>query len=465
MRQIISSVIILTLLIFTIALQAQFIKGTIVDNPADKVYLYEIVFGKPALIDSAEVRADDSFVFTTTDSLPAGMYQISAPGMQSVDIIVNGYPVIFHTHAWAVTDSMVVKSSLDTRLFYQVISEEREFQKKNSALSQLIRLYVDEPEKREFRRLLQSESDSLGRVRMQRQQHLAETHPNSFMAVLLQNSWRPAFTQDDRTRYEDENAFLRDHYFDNLNLNQPMLLRSNILPNKINDYITLFNAKSDQTFIAAIDRIALKMSENKRIHQYTLEYLLQSFAETDYDDVFFYISSLYEAEHGCLNENLDFDLETEKRIRQNLQPGKTAPEIRLENPDGQLVSLHDVDADYTLVIFWASWCSHCVNALPEIDRLYKTYKEEGLNVYAVSLDREKLEWISTIESQAPDWIHVSELQGWEGDYNTTYHIRGTPTYYLLDDDKKIIAKPGSVDQIEAKLQAVLESTFQSESGG
>ncbi len=465
MRNGISLIIVLTLLILAGALQAQFIKGTVVDNPADKVYLHEIVFGKPALIDSAEVRADDSFVFTTADSLPAGMYQISAAGMQSIDIIVNGYPVIFHTHVWAVVDSMRVKSSLDTRLYYQLIGEEREFQKKNSALSQLIRLYADESEKSEFCRLLQSESDSLGRLRIQRQEHLANTYPNSFIAVLLQNSRPPGFTQDFQNQYRDENAFLRDHYFDNLNLNQLMLLRSNILPNKINEYINLYNVKTEREFIAAIDCIVLKMSKNKRIHQYTLEYLLQSFAETDYDDVFFYISSLYEAEHGCLNENLDFDLKTEKRIRQNLQPGKTAPEIRLENPDGQLISLHDVDADYTLLMFWASWCSHCVNTLPEVDRLYKTHKEEGLNVYAVSLDREKFEWISTIESQAPDWIHVSELQGWEGEYNTTYHIRGTPTYYLLDDDKKIIAKPVSPDQIEVKLQAVLESTSQSESGG
>ncbi len=465
MRNGIASVIILTVLLFSGALQAQFIKGTVVDIAADKVYLHEVVFGETTLIDSAEVRADDSFIFNASDSLPPGMYQIRAPRMQSITILVNNYPVIFHTHTWAVADSMTVKSSLDTRLYYRLIVKESEFQRKNSALSQLIRLYAGEPEKSEFRRLLQSESDSLGRVRLRWQQQLAESYSNTFVAVLLQNSWRPAFTRDYQSQYKDENAFLRAHYFDNLNLNQPMLIRSNILPNKINDYINLFNAKTDQEFIAAIDRIAVKMSENRRIHQYTLEYLLQRFAETDYDDAFFYISSLYEAEHGCLNENLDFDLETEKRIRQNLQPGKTAPEIRLENPKGEQVSLHEVDADYTLVMFWASWCSHCVNALPEIDRLYQTYKEDGLKLYAVSLDREKVEWIGAVQSQAPAWIHVSELQGWEGAYNTTYNVRGTPTYYLLDSDKKIIAKLASPDRIEARLQAELGSTSQSESGG
>lgn len=126
--------------------------------------------------------------------------------------------------------------------------------------------------------------------------------------------------------------------------------------------------------------------------------------------------------------------------------GNTAPDIRLPDYKGVLVSLTSLRGKVVLIDFWASWCAPCVKEQPELAELYKQYKGsvfnngKGFEIYGVSLDNKKAEWESTIKKNNISWIQVSDLKFWTSPVAKTYHIQALPFNVLVDGNGVIIAK-------------------------
>lgn len=67
---------------------------------------------------------------------------------------------------------------------------------------------------------------------------------------------------------------------------------------------------------------------------------------------------------------------------------KTAPNYELKSLDGGKVSLEDaLKNGPVLVNFWASWCTPCKEEMPELNELYEKYKDKGLSMHAISIDK------------------------------------------------------------------------------
>ena len=80
---------------------------------------------------------------------------------------------------------------------------------------------------------------------------------------------------------------------------------------------------------------------------------------------------------------------------------------------GSMVKLSNITAEKTLIIFYASWCPHCKDMLPQIYELYKNQKEKKFEVLAVSIDTSKTDWLNFIKTNKLDWLNVSDLKGWK----------------------------------------------------
>ena len=139
----------------------------------------------------------------------------------------------------------------------------------------------------------------------------------------------------------------------------------------------------------------------------------------------------------------------------NLQIGKTAPDISLPNPDGQVVSLSSLRGKVVLVDFWAQWCRPCRMENPNIVEAYHKFKDKGFEVYGVSLDRSKDKWLQGIEEDGLVWTHVSDLKYWQSEAAKTYNINAIPASFLLDRDGKIIARNLRGQSLHQKLKEVL----------
>jgi thiol-disulfide isomerase/thioredoxin len=149
------------------------------------------------------------------------------------------------------------------------------------------------------------------------------------------------------------------------------------------------------------------------------------------------------------------------------QCGSRIPNIILPGLDqNEWVSLYDVKSKYTAVIIWESTCGHCKKELPKYRDIYADWKDKGLEIFAIGNDFDPAPWIEYVNEKGyNDWINVSDnplvnaqdsasVLIYNGtttlkslNFRTTFDVFATPKVFLLDEDKRILAKQIGADQM------------------
>jgi len=135
--------------------------------------------------------------------------------------------------------------------------------------------------------------------------------------------------------------------------------------------------------------------------------------------------------------------------------GGVAPEIKLNGPDGKPVSLHSLRGKVVLIDFWASWCGPCRRENPNVVKMYQKYKDQGFEIFGVSLDNDVNRWKAAIQSDGLSWYHGSDLMGWKSKPAQIYQVHSIPATFLLDKEGKIIAKGLRGPELEAAVANAL----------
>jgi thiol-disulfide isomerase/thioredoxin len=137
--------------------------------------------------------------------------------------------------------------------------------------------------------------------------------------------------------------------------------------------------------------------------------------------------------------------------------GSEVPEISLPTPKGEIVKLSSTRGKIVLLDFWASWCGPCRRENPNLVKAYNLYKNRGFQIFQVSLDKTKDEWVNGIETDnLGQWIHVSDLKYWNSLVVPLFKIESIPFNILLDKDGRAIAKNLRGDQLLQKLSEIIK---------
>ncbi|HSV87391.1 MAG TPA: TlpA disulfide reductase family protein [Bacteroidales bacterium] len=150
------------------------------------------------------------------------------------------------------------------------------------------------------------------------------------------------------------------------------------------------------------------------------------------------------------------DEEHRQNVEERLAAGNIAPEIALPNPSGEIISLSSLRGNIVLIDFWAAWCNPCRQANPKLRELYDRYRNKGFEIYGISLDRNREQWLRGIEEDRINWIQVSDLRFWNSPVVSLYNVEAIPYNVLIDRDGKIIASGLSVAQLEEILSQRLK---------
>ena len=132
----------------------------------------------------------------------------------------------------------------------------------------------------------------------------------------------------------------------------------------------------------------------------------------------------------------------EKKVNKikSVSIGSVAPEIILSDTTGKDVALSSLRGKYVLLDFWAGWCGPCRMENPNILKNYLKYKDKGFEIYQVSLDRSRSDWVNAIKKDNLIWYNVSDLKYFQSEAATIYNIDRIPKGFLLDPNGVIIAK-------------------------
>ncbi|MFK7757592.1 MAG: thioredoxin-like domain-containing protein [Flavobacteriales bacterium] len=143
------------------------------------------------------------------------------------------------------------------------------------------------------------------------------------------------------------------------------------------------------------------------------------------------------------------------RVAKSPDIGKVAPNIVLDDPNGNEITLYELRGKTVLVDFWASWCGPCRRENPNVVNAYKKYHDAGFEVLSVSLDNNKDKWVKAIEEDGLIWsTHVSDLLKWDTPYKEKYGFSGIPHAVLVDTGGTIIDSKIRGAKLEERLEEI-----------
>jgi peroxiredoxin len=139
-----------------------------------------------------------------------------------------------------------------------------------------------------------------------------------------------------------------------------------------------------------------------------------------------------------------------------LKAGVMAPEITLPNVNDSVINLSSLKGKVVLIDFWASWCGPCRQANPSVVRLYNKLKGKGFEVFGVSIDSKKTNWLKAIKQDKIKYTQVNDNGGWNSTVAATFGVEQIPTSFLLDKTGKIVALDLEGKALESKVLELLQ---------
>jgi peroxiredoxin len=136
--------------------------------------------------------------------------------------------------------------------------------------------------------------------------------------------------------------------------------------------------------------------------------------------------------------------------------GEATPEISLKNANGETVSLQSLKGKVVLLDFWASWCGPCRKANKEFVKIYKKYKEQGFEIYSVSVDGDAAKWKDAVAKDKITWTQVIDPGNWNSPTAKSWGIEALPTTFLID--KKGVLRHYDLEgkKLKSTIEALLK---------
>jgi peroxiredoxin len=123
-----------------------------------------------------------------------------------------------------------------------------------------------------------------------------------------------------------------------------------------------------------------------------------------------------------------------------------APELSLQNINGQSESLTDYQDQVVLVNNWATWCPPCKAEIPTLEAYYKMHKVNGFVIVGVEAgesQKDVLKFVQEHDMTYPVWFDLKNAA------TNAFHNENLPSSYVID--RKGIVRLAWVGEISQQM--------------
>jgi len=438
-------------------------------QPNEEVVIGRIKGDKFTPVDTV-LPVAGSITFELPDSAVIGVYriilgqtvyaQVMHEAPQKLDFVFRKEDCVLKTNFNFPTDSLQVVRSKENRVWVKFIQIEKVYAAQLTDLVSQINYFQQNQdddyytEKRKVA-IIKKYND----IQKKRKSLIASTvkkNPDLFASKMI-SMYEEPYMNGNLSEEKRTLTFERD-FFMNLDFSEESLINSPVYTQKVYQYLMSYAKKelSHKEQIGemnkAVDIIIDKTKSNAEVGDFVVDFLMRGFEMLELNEVMQYIAKIYSPSIPCENE----EKSTLKRRldSQKMSAGTVAPLFTLIDAAGDSISLTNITSKYKLIVFYATWCPHCEQLLPDLYQWYLN-RDMDIEVIAVSIDENQDDWRAFIEERGYCWINCNEPGKWDGKVATGYNIYATPTMFLLDKENHIISKPISFgDFIDTTMELV-----------
>jgi thiol-disulfide isomerase/thioredoxin len=416
--------------------------------------------------DTAKVDANGVFQFVGKKKLPEGLYLVSLPKGKFFDLVIGNTDFSIETDTTNLIKNMKVKGSKENELFYA-------FQQEMSNRFDELRV-LDTERKMKPGGLTDIKIKRVQDEISKYQQDWQKQNEGTLVAKFIKSSQDPEVPMmfpnlpklpnggiDSTALQQARFAYYKSHFWDNFDLTDERMMRTPFLVRRLERYMDDLTYQTPDSIAKTADELLLKVKGSKDLRKYVVYKITSNYESSKLMGLEGAYIHMFEKYY--INEQALWDTSTIRRVKErvsNVKPnliGKPFPTMILTDTLGRQFTPEMIPAEYTVVFIYDTECGHCRESAPKLMKSYQVLKNQGVRVIATPTNREKIKWMKFIkEFKFEELIngidlHKDPQNGKEvayTDFKNNFDVYATPVVYVLDKEKKIIARRLPVEQLE-----------------
>lgn len=449
---------ILALLVFVTSIaQAQYtVRGTMTppETKSDWVILYKVEGAKQKFVKHTTTKIEKvniggssqslgKFEFTLPADTPVGAYRATYrdSGAGFIDFFFNKENVEMVFNPKYPDQSVVFTKSLENKVYREYLEALSLSQRTIDSIQVTHLKESSKANKKAYKKAVSALEDT------------QEIYEKKSKGMLAYHFIKASANKNPSSILEDTQKYLNsvvENFFENVDFGSKELQNSPFFINRITDFIFVINSADTQElqqklYKESIEKV-MDLSDDKNQRKDFLDYLITRYTNDRNSEI---VDWLFNDYYNKLPDDMiDAKFRDEKLALLKATVGRTAPDFSWKEEGNELKLSTLDDGENYLLLFWSTGCSHCLKEVPELYEFMKKHKKTS--VIAFGIEHEKFEWDEYIK-KLYGWHNVMGTHPeskWENEVVKTYQLTGTPTYFILDKDKKIIAMPNSFKDIK-----------------
>ena len=470
---------------------AQKIRVKVIGQKDNTVHLIKYYGQKLFYADTAEMKNGE--VVFDGKKQKAGIVGLLLPGQKYFEFIYNNEEIQLETTAPEFMPNMKVKKSEENKVFIPYVNFISNRKTEAGKLGeQRGKLKKEDPEYKKITEKI----DAINKEVDAYQKNLVEQNKGKLVSKIVKMSMEveiPEAPRDKNDSIIDRDfkfKYYRSHFWDNVDFSDDALVNNPVFHNKLEYYFgkNMMLQHWDTVLYYAFD-FCDRLNPKSAMFEYVVGWIASNYGKSEImgmDKVYLNMLDRYYCTKNAEGKSPAFWVKEDKfeelcdnlKNKLNLVMGVRPPNLILKDTsDTKWQDFYSLKSEYTIIYFWDPECGHCKKTTPKLQTLYdKKFKDRNIEIFSVgkAIGKDFENWKKFIRDNKLTFINVAVtdklyesakkeaekfVQMYPGEkgkpttleslnYQTTYDIFSTPQVYVLDKDKKIIAKRLSISQLE-----------------